>query len=44
MLTQVAPEAVFCSAFGSGQSDTASDPSRIASVSRSGEATLPLSR
>ena len=44
MLTQVAPEAVFKSAFSSAQSATASEPSRIASVSRSGEATEPASR
>ena len=42
--TQVTPDAVFSSAFKSGQSDTASEPSRIASVSRLGEATEPLSR
>jgi len=40
----VAPPAVFSSAFSSGQSLTASLPSRIASVSRFGEATDPLSR
>ena len=44
METQVAPPAVFKSAFNSGQSDTASDPSRIASVSRLGLATEPESR
>ncbi|MNN17802.1 hypothetical protein D3C81_1309960 [compost metagenome] len=43
-LTQVAPPAVLSSAFSSGQSDTASEPSRIASVSRLGEATEPQSR
>ncbi|MNE97608.1 hypothetical protein D3C80_1959830 [compost metagenome] len=43
-LTQVAPPAVFSSALSSGQSDTASDPSRMASVSRLGEATEPQSR
>ncbi len=42
--TQVAPLAVFSSAFSSGQSDTASEPSFIASVSRLGEATEPKSR
>ena len=42
--TQVAPEAVFKSAFKSGQSDTASEPSFIASVSRLGEATEPESK
>src|SRR3954464_4305936 len=43
-LTQVAPEAQFRSALSSGQSETASEPSRIASVSRLGEATEPESR
>ena len=38
------PRRVFSSAFSSGQSDTASEPSRIASVSRLGEATEPESR
>ena len=42
--TQVAPEAVLTSALRSGQSDTASEPSFIASVSRLGLATEPLSR
>src|SRR5215470_13180157 len=42
--TQVAPEAQLRSALRRGQSETASDPSRIASVSRLGEATDPLSR
>ena len=42
--TQVAPLAVLSSAFSTGQSDTASEPSRIASVSRFGLATEPLSR
>jgi hypothetical protein len=42
--TQVAPLAVFSSAFSSGQSETASEPSRIASVSRLGLATEPESR
>ena len=42
--TQVAPEAVFSSAFNNGQSLTASEPSFIASVSRFGEATEPESR
>ena len=41
MDTHVAPEAQFTSAFSSGQSETASDPSIIASVSRLGEATDP---
>jgi hypothetical protein len=43
-LTQVAPPAVLSSALSSGQSDTASLPSFIASVSRLGLATEPLSR
>ena len=43
-LPQVAPAAVFTSALRSGQSATASVPSRIASVSRFGEATEPESR
>ena len=42
--TQVAPPATFNIAFSSGQSETASQPSFIASVSRLGEATLPQSR
>ena len=42
--TQVAPDAQFSSAFNNGQSDTASDPSSIASVSRFGDATDPESR
>ena len=42
--TQVAPRAVLSSALSSGQSDTASEPSFIASVSRLGEATEPESR
>ena len=42
--TQVAPEAVLSRALSSGQSDTASEPSFIASVSRLGLATEPLSR
>ena len=42
--TQVAPPATFNIALSSGQSDTASDPSCMLSVSRLGEATLPLSR
>ena len=42
--TQVAPDAVFSSAFSSGQSAIASEPSAIASVSRYGEATEPESR
>ena len=40
-LTQVAPAAVLRSAFRIGQSAIASEPSRIASVSRYGEATEP---
>ena len=43
-LTHVAPAAVFRSAFRIGQSAIASEPSRIASVSRYGEATEPESR
>ena len=43
-MTQVAPEAVLRSALRSGQSETASEPSCIASVSRFGEATEPESR
>jgi len=39
--THVAPDAQFSSAFSIGQSDTASEPSSIASVSRLGEATEP---
>ena len=39
-----APAAVLISALSSGQSATASEPSRIASVSRCGEATEPASR
>ncbi len=42
--TQLAPQAVFSSAFSSGQSAMASEPSRMASVSRLGEATDPASR
>ena len=42
--TQVAPPAVLSSAFSSGQSETASVPSFIASVSRLGLATEPVSR
>ncbi len=42
--TQVAPLAVFSRAFSSGQSDTASEPSCMASVSRLGLATEPESR
>ena len=42
--TQVAPDAVLRSRFRSAQSDTASDPSFIASVSRLGLATEPASR
>ena len=43
-LTQVAPEAVFSSAFRIGQSAIASLPSCMPSVSRNGEATEPASR
>jgi hypothetical protein len=39
--TQVAPLAVFSSALSSGQSDTASEPSFMASVSRFGLDTEP---
>jgi hypothetical protein len=42
--TQVAPLAQFNSALSSGQSETASEPSSIASVSRLGLATEPESR
>ena len=42
--TQVAPEAQFSSALSSGQSETASEPSFMASVSRFGQATEPESR
>ena len=42
--THVAPDAVLTSALRSGQSAMASEPSSIASVSRYGEATDPLSR
>ena len=42
--TQLAPEAVLSRALSSGQSLTASEPSSIASVSRLGLATEPLSR
>ena len=42
--TQVAPHTAFRSAFRIGQSATASEPSRIPSVSRLGEATEPASR
>ena len=42
--TQVAPLAVLRSALSIGQSATASEPSRIASVSRLGLATEPESR
>src|ERR1700689_4372925 len=44
MDTQEAPDAVLTSAFSSGQSAIASDPSAIDSVSRYGEATEPESR
>jgi hypothetical protein len=43
-LTQDAPFAAFKSAFSTGQSAIASEPSRIASVSRFGDATEPQSR
>ena len=43
-LTQVAPPAVLSSALSSGQSETASLPSRMLSVSRFGDATEPESR
>jgi hypothetical protein len=42
--TQWAPAAVFTRALRIGQSAMASEPSRIPSVSRFGEATLPASR
>ena len=42
--TQVAPAAVLSSAFSTGQSAMASEPSRIDSVSRFGDATEPESR
>ena len=42
--TQDAPDEVDTSAFSSGQSAIASEPSAIASVSRYGEATEPQSR
>ena len=42
--THVAPAAVLSSALSSGQSAIASEPSRIASVSRFGDATDPESR
>ena len=42
--THDAPVAVLTSALRIGQSATASEPSRIASVSRWGEATEPASR
>src|SRR5213594_2761791 len=44
MATRSAPAAVFRSAFSNGQSAIASEPSRIPSVSRYGEATDPASR
>src|ERR1035438_7253999 len=44
MLTQLAPAAVFTRALSSGQSAMASEPSRMPSVSRNGEATEPVSR
>ena len=43
-LTHVAPAAVLSSALRIGQSAIASEPSRIASVSRYGDATEPESR
>src|SRR5437868_4592139 len=43
-LTHVAPAATLTRALRIGQSAIASDPSRIASVSRNGEATEPASR
>ena len=43
-LTHVAPAATLSRAFRIGQSAIASEPSRIASVSRYGEATEPESR
>ena len=43
-LTHVAPAATLTSAFRIGQSAIASEPSRIASVSRYGDATEPASR
>ena len=43
-LTQCAPAAVFTRALRIGQSAMASEPSSIDSVSRNGDATLPLSR
>ena len=42
--TQDAPDAVLSRALRSGQSAMASDPSRIPSVSRYGDATEPVSR
>ena len=42
--TQEAPDAVLTSALSTGQSAIASEPSRMPSVSRSGEATEPASR
>ncbi len=42
--TQLAPEAVLRRALRIGQSATASEPSLMASVSRFGEATEPVSR
>ncbi len=42
--TQLAPLATLSSALRIGQSLTASVPSFIASVSRNGDATLPVSR
>ena len=42
--TQEAPEATLTMALSSGQSAMASEPSFMASVSRLGEATEPVSR
>ena len=42
--THVAPDAVLSNALSTGQSAIASEPSRIDSVSRLGEATEPESR
>ena len=42
--TQLAPDAVFSSALRIGQSAIASEPSSMPSVSRNGDATLPVSR
>ena len=42
--THDAPDAVLSSAFKIGQSAIASEPSRMPSVSRNGDATEPVSR